>query len=107
MVTWKTCEYCNNFKVLYFNQSYMKTSSSCIRILYRLNNIKFLKNKINRLKQEKNDEKLQRYIFEACERYVSNPDSETEFDTIFEQCASEKSKKVKIKENGDRKSHQT
>ena len=63
--------------------------------------------KKNEMKQETNEEKLQRYIFEACERYVSNPDSETEFDTTFEQCASEKSRKVKIKENGDRKSHQT
>ena len=63
--------------------------------------------KKNEMKQETHEEKLQRYIFEACERCVSNPDSETEFDTIFEQCASEKSKKVKIKENGDRKSHQT
>ena len=63
--------------------------------------------KKNEMKKETNQEKLQRYIFEACERYVSNPDSETEFDTTFEQCASEKSRKVKIKENGDRKSHQT
>ena len=59
------------------------------------------------MKQETEEEKIQRYIFEACERYVSNPDSETEFDTIVEQCASEKSKKVQIKENGGRKSHQT
>ena len=43
--------------------------------------------------------------FETCERCVSNPDSETEFDTIVEQCVSEKSKKVQIKENGGRKSH--
>ena len=63
--------------------------------------------KKNEMKQETNEEKLQRYIFEAYERCVSNPDSETEFDTTFEQCASEKSRKVKIKENGDRKSHQT
>ena len=63
--------------------------------------------KKNEMKQETSEEKLQRYIFEACERCVSNPDSETEFDTTFEQCASEKSRKVKIKENGDRKSHQT
>ena len=63
--------------------------------------------KKNEMKQETNEEKLQRYIFEACERCVSNPDSETEFDTTLEQCASEKSRKVKIKENGDRKSHQT
>ena len=63
--------------------------------------------KKNEMKQETNKDKLQRYIFEACERCVSNPDSETEFDTTFEQCASEKSRKVKIKENGDRKSHQT
>ena len=63
--------------------------------------------KKNEMKQETEEEKIQRYIFEACERYVSNPDSETEFDTIVEQCASEKSKKVQIKENGGRKSHQT
>ena len=63
--------------------------------------------KKNEMKQETNEDKLQRYIFEACERCASNPDSETEFDTTFEQCASEKSRKVKIKENGDRKSHQT
>ena len=63
--------------------------------------------KKNEMKQETNEEKLQRYIFEACERCVSNPDSETEFDTTFEQCASEKSRNVKVKENGDRKSHQT
>ena len=59
------------------------------------------------MKEETHEEKLQRYIFEACERCASNPDSETEFDTRLEQCASEKSKKVKIKENGGRKSHQT
>ena len=69
--------------------------------------IKYIHIKKNEMKQETNEEKLQRYIFEACERCVSNPDSETEFDTTFEQCASEKSRKVKIKENGDRKSHQT
>ena len=63
--------------------------------------------KKNEMKQETEEEKIQRYIFEACERCVSNPDSETEFDTIVEQCASEKSKKVQIKENGGRKSHQT
>ena len=51
--------------------------------------------------------KLQRYNFQACERCVSNLDSNPEFDTIFEQCESEKAKKVKIKENGCRKSHQT
>ena len=61
----------------------------------------------NEMKQETHEEKLQRYIFEACERCVTDPDSETEFDTTFEQCASEKSRKVKIKENEDRKSHQT
>lgn len=49
------------------------------------------------MKQETHEGKLQTYIFEACERCVSNPDSETEFYTIFEQCASEKSKKVKTK----------
>ena len=69
--------------------------------------IKCIHIKKNEMKQETNEDKLQRYIFEACERCVSNPDSETEFDTTFEQCASEKSRKVKIKENGDRKSHQT
>ena len=63
--------------------------------------------KKNEMKQETEEEKIQRYIFEACERCVSNPDSETEFDTIVEQCASEKSKKEQIKENGGRKSHQT
>ena len=63
--------------------------------------------KKNEMKHETHEEKLQRYIFEACERCVTDPDSETEFDTTFEQCASEKSRKVKIKENGDRKSHQT
>ena len=49
--------------------------------------------KKNEMKQETNEEKLHRYIFEACEKCVSNPDSETEFDTIFEQYASEKAKK--------------
>ena len=63
--------------------------------------------KKNEIKQETHEEKLQRYIFEACERCVSNPDSETEFDTTFEQCASEKSRKVEIKENEDKNSHQT
>ena len=57
--------------------------------------------KKNEMKQEEQDEKLQRYIFEACERCVSNRNSETKFDT------SEKSKKEMIKENGDKKSHQT
>ena len=42
------------------------------------------------MKEETNGEKLNRFIFEACEKCVSNPDSETEFDTILEQCASEK-----------------
>ena len=69
--------------------------------------VEYIHIKKNEMKQETHEEKLQRYIFEACERCVSNLDSETEIDTIFEQCASEKSKKVKIKENGDRKSHQT
>ena len=59
------------------------------------------------MKQETQEEKFQRYIFEACERCASNPNSETEYATGLEQCASEKSKKVKIKENGGRKSHQT
>ena len=63
--------------------------------------------KRNEMKEKTHEEKLQRYIFEACERCVSNPDSETEFSTIFEQGASEKSIKVKIKENRGRKSHQT
>ena len=55
--------------------------------------------KKNEMKQETHEEKLQRYIFEACERCVSNPDSETEFDTIFEKCASEKNQKSKDKRN--------
>ena len=63
--------------------------------------------KKNDMKQETHEEKLQTYIFGACERCVFNSDSETEFSTIFEQCAREKCKKVKIKENGDRKSNQT
>ena len=63
--------------------------------------------KKNEMKQETHEKKLQRYIFKACERCVSNTESEIEFDTIFEQCASEKIKKVKIKEIGGRKSHQT
>ena len=62
----------------------------------------FLQKK-NVIKEETNEEKLNRFIFEACEKCVSNPDSETEFDTILEQCASEKSRKVKIK-NGSKKS---
>ena len=69
--------------------------------------VECIQKKKNEMKQETEEEKIQRYIFEACERYVSNPDSETEFDTIVEQCASEKSKKVQIKGNGGRKSHQT
>ena len=39
------------------------------------------------MKEETHEEKLQRYIFKAC---GANRDSETEFDTRFEQCASEK-----------------
>ena len=61
----------------------------------------FLQKK-NVIKEETNEEKLNRFIFEACEKCVSNPDSETEFDTILEQCASEKSRKVKIN-NGSKK----
>ena len=61
----------------------------------------FLQKK-NVIKEETNEEKLNRFIFEACEKCVSNPDSETEFDTILEQCASEKSRKVKIN-NGRKK----
>ena len=53
--------------------------------------------KKNEMKQETHEEKLQRYIFEACERYVSNPGSDTEFDTIFEQYASKKKQKSKDK----------
>ena len=52
MVTWKKCEYCNNFKVLYFDQSYIKICSNCIRILDRLNKIKFLENNIERLEKK-------------------------------------------------------
>ena len=52
MVTWKRCEYCNNFKVLYFDQSYIKICSNCIRILDRLNKIKFLENNIERLEKK-------------------------------------------------------
>ena len=52
MVTWKRREYCNNFKVLYFDQSYIKICSNCIRILDRLNKIKFLENNIERLEKK-------------------------------------------------------
>ena len=52
MVTWKRCEYCNIFKVLYFDQSYIKICSSCIRILYRLDKTKFLENNIERLEKK-------------------------------------------------------
>ena len=52
MVTWKSCEYCNNFKVLYFDQSYIKICSNFIRILDRLNKIKFLENNIERLEKK-------------------------------------------------------
>ena len=52
MVIWKRCEYCNNFKVLYFDQSYIKICSNCIRILDRLNKIKFLENNIERLEKK-------------------------------------------------------
>ena len=62
--------------------------------------------KKNEMKKETNDEKQQRFIFEACELFVSNPNSDTEFDTVYQQCSSEKSRKVKIK-NGGRKSHQS
>ena len=48
MVTWKRREYCNNFKLQYFEQSYIKLCSNCIRILDRLNKIKFLENNIER-----------------------------------------------------------
>ena len=53
--------------------------------------------KKNEMKKETHEEKLQRYNFEPCERCVSNPDSETEIGTTFEQCASEKKQKSKIK----------
>ena len=52
MVIWKRCEYCNNFKVLYFDQSYIKICSNCIKILDRLNKIKFLENNIERLEKK-------------------------------------------------------
>ena len=52
----------------------------------------FLQKK-NVIKEETDEEKLKLFIFEACEKCVSNPDSETEFDTILEQCASEKVKR--------------
>ena len=42
------------------------------------------------MKKETNDEKQQRFIFKACELFVSNPNSDTEFDTVYEQCSSEK-----------------
>ena len=58
------------------------------------------------MKKEINDEKYQRFIFEVCELLVSNPNSDTEFDTVYEQCSSEKNRKVKI-ENGGRKSYQS
>ena len=63
---------------------------------------RFLQKKIV-IKEETDEEKLNRFIFEASEKCASNPDSEIEFDTILEQCASEKSRKVKIK-NGSKKS---
>ena len=52
MVTWKRCEYCNIFKVLYFDQSFIKICSSCIGILDRLNKTKFLENNIERLEKK-------------------------------------------------------
>ena len=55
----------------------------------------FLQKK-NVIKEETNEEKLNQFILEACEKCVLNPELETEFDTILEQCASEKSRKVKI-----------
>ena len=48
MVTWKKCEYCNNFKVLYF-ESCMKNCSNSIRMIDHLNKIKFIENDIEHL----------------------------------------------------------
>ena len=62
MVTWKRCEYCNNFKVLYFDQSYIKISSNCIRILDRLNKIKFLENDIELLEKKWGNQIIAEYI---------------------------------------------
>ena len=62
MVTWKRCEYCNNFKVLYFDQSYIKICSNCIRILDRLNKIKFLENNIERLEKKLGNQLIAEYL---------------------------------------------
>ena len=51
MVTLKRCEYCNNFKVLHFDQSYIKICSNCIRIIDCLK-IKFLENNIEPLEKK-------------------------------------------------------
>ena len=53
--------------------------------------------KKNEMKKETNDEKHPRFIFEACELLVSNPNSDTEFDTVYEQCSSEKKQKSEDK----------
>ena len=52
----------------------------------------FLQKKIF-IKEETDEEKLNRFIFESCEKCESNPDSETEFNTILEQCAMKKGKR--------------
>ena len=65
MVTWKGCEYLNNFKVLYFDQSYIKICSNCIRILGHLNKSKFLENNIERLEKKNWETKLQQNILDT------------------------------------------
>ena len=55
----------------------------------------YLKKK-NELKKENSNEKINRYLMEACERSVLTSDSEEEFEQLTEylaQCSSEKGKK--------------
>ena len=49
----------------------------------------------NEVKAESKQDKFNRVVFEACERWVLSSDSESDFNTHLEQVKSEKSRKVR------------
>ena len=61
----------------------------------------------NKVKEESTQDKFNRVVFEACERWVLSSDSESDFNTHLEQVKSEKSRKVRkpfLKKTGQKSS---
>ena len=70
------------------------------------NSFSFLTKK-QKVKEESPQEKFNRNVFEACERWVLSSDSESDFNTHLEQVKSEKSRKVRkpfLKKTGQKRS---